>query len=81
MPPRTQYLTAKRKRQIFAELVHLQDAHQVTVAESKRVIAEQFRATAQQVEACIQEGLSDNWLEDLDSMDVLGTVPQDDDGA
>lgn len=59
MPSRT--LTVQQRKSIFHALVELQDKRTVTVADSKKEVAQQFHITKEQVELIEREGLAKDW--------------------
>lgn len=59
MPAKT--LTVQQRKSIFHALVEVQDAHTVTVADSKKQVAAQFHITKEQVDLIEREGLAKDW--------------------
>lgn len=59
MPSKT--LTVQQRKSIFHALVEVQDAHKVTIAESKKQVAAQFHITKEQVELIEREGVAKDW--------------------
>jgi hypothetical protein len=53
-------LTEERRKEIFLSLVDAQD-HDMTVAQSREVIAERFGITEAQVRKIEREGLANKW--------------------
>jgi hypothetical protein len=54
-------LTVQQRKSIFHALVEVQDAHQVSVAESKKEIATRYHITKEQVDLIEREGLAKDW--------------------
>ncbi len=54
-------LTIQQRRSIFLALVSAQDAGGVTVAESKKQVAEQFHITKELLEKIEEEGVDKEW--------------------
>ena len=59
MPAKT--LTVQQRKSIFHALVEVQDTHAVTVADSKKEIANRYHITKEQVELIEREGLAKDW--------------------
>ena len=59
MPAKT--LTVQQRKSIFHALVEVQDTHAVTVADSKKEIADRYHITKEQVELIEREGLAKDW--------------------
>ncbi len=58
-------LTLRPRKDIFESLVTLQDTHRVSVAESKKQMMEKFELNPEQVESIIEEGLENEWLDEM----------------
>ncbi len=58
-------LTLRQRKDIFESLVTLQDTHRVSVAESKKQMMEKFELNPEQVESIIEEGLENEWLDEM----------------
>lgn len=58
-------LTLRQRKDIFESLVTLQDTHRVSVAESKKQTMDQFDLNSEQVESIIEEGLENEWLDEM----------------
>ena len=58
-------LTLRQRKEIFEFLVTLQDSHRVTVGESKKQVMDKFELSAEQIEAIIEEGLENEWLDEM----------------
>jgi DNA-directed RNA polymerase sigma subunit (sigma70/sigma32) len=55
-----QGLSEQRRQEIFLELVNAQD-QDMSVAQSRRFVAERFEVSEQQVRQIEREGLDQNW--------------------
>lgn len=58
---RTKFLSTLERRAIFADLVRVQDAGQMTVAESIKVIADRYDICQAQLKQIEHEGISCDW--------------------
>ena len=58
-------LTLRQRKDVFEALVTLQDTHRVSVAESKKQVMEKFELSAEQMEAITEEGLENEWLDEV----------------
>jgi hypothetical protein len=54
-------LTEERRRAIFLALVEAQDLHEFSVPESRKVIADRFSISEDQVKQIEREGLDELW--------------------
>lgn len=54
-------LTVQQRKSIFHALVEVQDAKNVTIAESKKQVASQFHITKEQLELIEREGVAKDW--------------------
>ena len=54
-------LTVQQRKSIFHALVATQDAGSVTVHESKKQVADQFRITKEQLDLIEKEGVDKDW--------------------
>jgi hypothetical protein len=58
--PLASWLSESQRKEIFAALVTAQDL-QMTVAESRRMVCEQFGLTVEQVRQIEREGMDRGW--------------------
>ncbi|HEV3257916.1 MAG TPA: hypothetical protein VG013_13605 [Gemmataceae bacterium] len=56
-----EFPTEARRKEIFQALVDVQDAGEVSVPQSRKVIAERFGLTESQVRKIEHEGLEHQW--------------------
>ncbi|MGE3805629.1 MAG: hypothetical protein AB7K24_13215 [Gemmataceae bacterium] len=58
--PETTHLSEPRRKEIFQALVEAQD-HEMGVAQSRKLIAEQFQVNESQVREIEREGIDQQW--------------------
>ncbi len=58
-------LSTQERKDIFFALVAAQDTHKRTVADTKRQIAKQFGISASTLEAITEEGVDNEWLDEM----------------
>jgi hypothetical protein len=54
-------LTVQQRKSIFHALVSVQDAGTLTIPESKKQVADQFRITKEQLDLIEKEGVDKDW--------------------
>jgi hypothetical protein len=54
-------LTVQQKQVIFHALVTAQDSRTMTIADSKRQVADQYAISDDQLEAIVEEGVDKDW--------------------
>lgn len=58
-------LSVQERKDIFFALVAAQDTHKRTVADTKRQIIKQFGISANALEEITEEGVDNEWLDEM----------------